>query len=915
MPTQDPDQWWAVSPYLDEALDMTDAQRSTWLAAIQTRNPTLAGQLQALLAEHKSLSADGFLERECVPLPSGPSLTGHIIGPYRLQSQLGQGGMGSVWLAERHDGRFERRVAVKFLNIALMGKAGEGRFKREGRILGRLAHPNIAKLLDAGVASSGQPYLVLEYVEGEHIDHYCDHRKMDIVSRVRLFIDVLASVAHAHTSLIVHRDIKPSNVLVAFDGEVKLLDFSIAKLLEEETDFGTPTALTVEGARAMTPEYAAPEQLKGEAVTTAADVYALGVLLYVLLTGQHPAGPGSHAPADLVSSIVSKEPPRPSEVVSRTGEFTEMIMKNAAKRNANPERLRRLLEGDLDTIIAKALKKERTERYASVTAFADDLLHYLRSEPIGARPDAAIYRAAKFIRRNRTAVVLAVLAVIATVAGLIGTMMQSRAARLQRDFALRQVESSEVLNEFHQFLLSDAAPSGKPFTVNELLDRATHIVERQHATKDPDRLRLLISIGYQYLEQDEAGRARPVLEEAYRLSRESTDVSIRAKAACILGTSAAQDDELSRAEALFHEGIRELPESPQFALERISCLRSGTEIAVQSGNAAEAVTRALKAQSVLRQSRFDSEQLELERSIDLATAYSAAGQDEEAVSAFERASRLLSLLGRDQTENAAVMYCNWGLELDLLGRPLDAENMYELAMSIERAGNAGDEVSPIVLANYARTLEELGRLQEAADYATRAYSKAQRIGYSLAVDFSLFELARINVALNNTSRATSLLDMAEVRLQKRFPAGHYGFAILASQRALIALERGDLATAMAFADRAVIVDEAAIKSGGDGSHDLPRLLTTQSKIELAASHFDMAATAATRAISLLQFQIKPGTFSRTLGYAYLALGQSLRAQGKTDEARSAFRSAVDNLKNTIGATHPDTLSTRHLADL
>src|SRR5262249_9320702 len=192
----------------------------------------------------------------------------HTFGTHRLVAPLGQGGMGSVWLAERSDGRFERRVAVKFLNIALMGRAGEQRFKREGRILACLAHPNIAKLLDAGVAPSGQPYLVLEYVAGEHIDRYCDQHKLDVASRIRLFLNVLFAVAHAHANLIVHRDIKPSNVLVDGDGEVKLLDFSIAKLLEDETDSGTPTALTIEGARAMTLEYAAPEQLKGEAITT-----------------------------------------------------------------------------------------------------------------------------------------------------------------------------------------------------------------------------------------------------------------------------------------------------------------------------------------------------------------------------------------------------------------------------------------------------------------------------------------------------------------------------------------------------------------------------------------------------------------------------------------------------------------------
>ena len=197
--------------------------------------------------------------------------------------------MGTVWLAERNDGRFERRVAVKVLNIALMGKGGEERFKREGRILGRLTHPHIAELIDAGVSPAGQPFLVLEYVEGDHIDRYCDQHRLDVRARVRLFLDALHAVAQAHANLIVHRDLKPSNILVRTDGQAKLLDFGIAKLLEGDGQTGE-SPLTLEGGRAMTPEYAAPEQLKGEAVTTATDVYASGVLLYVLLTGQHPAG-------------------------------------------------------------------------------------------------------------------------------------------------------------------------------------------------------------------------------------------------------------------------------------------------------------------------------------------------------------------------------------------------------------------------------------------------------------------------------------------------------------------------------------------------------------------------------------------------------------------------------------------------
>jgi eukaryotic-like serine/threonine-protein kinase len=243
-----PDQWRALSPHLDEALDMTDEQRSTWLSSLQTENPTLASQLEILLQEHRALTEEGFLEESAVELPGEPGLAGQAFGAYTLISQIGHGGMGSVWLAERNDGRFERRVAVKVLNIALMGKGGEERFKREGSILGRLTHPHIAELIDAGVSPSGQPFLVLEYVEGDHIDRYCDENTLDVRSRLRLFLDALRAVAQAHDNRIVHRDLKPSNILVRTDGQAKLLDFGIAKLLEVEGQTGE-SPLTLEGGR------------------------------------------------------------------------------------------------------------------------------------------------------------------------------------------------------------------------------------------------------------------------------------------------------------------------------------------------------------------------------------------------------------------------------------------------------------------------------------------------------------------------------------------------------------------------------------------------------------------------------------------------------------------------------------------
>ncbi len=436
-----PDQWQALSPRLDEALGMTDDERSTWFSTLRAENPTLAHQLEILLQEHRVLSEEGFLDERPVELPGATGLAGQTFGVYTLVSQIGHGGMGTVWLAERNDGRFERRVAVKVLNIALMGKGGEERFKREGRILGRLTHPHIAELIDAGVSPAGQPFLVLEYVEGDHIDRYCDQNRLDVRARVRLFLDALHAVAQAHDNLIVHRDLKPSNLLVRTDGQAKLLDFGIAKLLQGDGQTGEPP-LTLEGGRAMTPEYAAPEQLKGEAVTTATDVYASAVLLYILLTGQHPAGPGPRTPAGLVKAILDTEPQRPSDIVAATRANEETSVTNASRRDTTPDKLARLLRGDLDTIVAKALKKNPRERYASIKAFADDLQRYLRYEPISARPDAIAYRAGKFIRRHRSTVVAALLVTLALISTTIFTWFFPRRTEPLQQFKQRKLTAN-----------------------------------------------------------------------------------------------------------------------------------------------------------------------------------------------------------------------------------------------------------------------------------------------------------------------------------------------------------------------------------------------------------------------------------------------------------------------------------------
>jgi serine/threonine-protein kinase len=914
MSTLNPEQWQLLSPYLDQALAMTDDERSAWLASLGEQNPALAAQLRALLDEHRVLAQEGFLEKGPAALPSAPGLAGQTIGAYTLSSQIGQGGMGSVWLAERSDGRFERQVAVKFLNVALVGRGGAERFKREGSILGRLAHEHIAELVDAGVSEAGQPYLVLEYVEGEHIDRYCDQHTLDVEARVRLFLDVLVAVAHAHANLIVHRDLKPSNVLVSKDGQVKLLDFGIAKLLEGEGQSGEATLLTVEGGRAMTPEYAAPEQLRGEPVTTATDVYALGVLLYVLLTGQHPAGSGLHTPADLVKAIVDTEPTRPSDSVAPTRANGEITTTNATRRATTPEKLRRLLLGDLDTIVAKALKKNPQERYASVTALADDLRRYLRQEPISARPDTLAYRAAKFVRRNRTAVALASLAFAATIAGVTSTLVQARRAREERDFAFRQLSRAEAMNDLNRFLLSDAAPSGKPFTVNELLGRAEQIVERQRGD-NASRVDLLVAIGRQYASLDEDAKARRLLEEAYQLSRGLSEPSPRAQASCALGSAVARGSDRQRAEVLIEEGLRVLPTQPQFALDRVFCLLRESEVARGEGASQKAIERARDAQGLLKNSPLRSEILDLRALMDVAESYRVAGQYRDAIPVFEQASVLMDSLGRGNTDTAGTLLNNWALALQLFGRPLEAEKLYRRAIDISRAGQSEEAVSPMLLNNYARTLRDLARLDEAALYAEHAYAKAKQSDARVILQQSAAMRARIYRDQHNFARASVMFTEAETMYRRNLPPGHPAFALLASDRSLLELERGNLESALRLANEASTMLEAAVKSGRGGAEAIPWLLGRRSDVELRLSRPDEAAADASRALSLLQATAQPGTFSSNLGHAYLSLGRALQALGKREEARAAFRSAAEHLQNTVGPDHPDTRSARQLAGL
>src|SRR5579864_6751878 len=683
MSTLSPEQWEAVSPYLDEALSLPASERAAWLAALREKNSRLADQIRILLAEHSAVVDEGFLENAPVGPTAQPGLAGCTVGLYRLISPIGQGGMGRIWLAERSDGRFERQAAIKFINLAFAGRGGQERFKREGSILGRLAHPNIAELLDAGLSSDGQPYLVLEYVNGIHIDQYCDEHRLGVEARIRLLLDVLAALSHAHANLIVHRDIKPSNVLVRNDGQVKLLDFGIAKLLQNTDHAAGATMLTQQVGGALTPAYAAPEQLTGGPITTATDVYAVGVLLYVLLTGKHPAGSALGSTAELIKAIVETEPVRASDMVAIRNVNPAETASIAAKRSVTPEKLRRLLRGDLETIVSKALKKNPAERYGSVAALSEDLQRYLKHETVSVRPDSFTYRASRFVRRNLFAVVLCSLTLIAIITGVAGTLIQARTARLQRDFAYRELTRAEQINDMNRFLLTEAAPSHRPITIDRLLDLENEVVQRETSSSDPaSHAALLISIGSQYLDKDENEKSLRVLQHAYDLSRHLKDPSVRAQAACALSGPVEKQGQHALAKSLVEAGLGELPSGRQFALDRVYCFLRASAVAQGRGLAQDGIMYARSAERELNDWPYESGALRLAVLSQMAEAYNLAGQHHQAVSLFEEAYEQAKKLGYSETKTGALLLQSWGFAMSLAGRTHDAEKKIRQALDL-----------------------------------------------------------------------------------------------------------------------------------------------------------------------------------------------------------------------------------------
>ncbi|HAV62765.1 MAG TPA: serine/threonine protein kinase [Verrucomicrobiales bacterium] len=918
------------------ALQLPAGERPAFLLAECRGDAGLQHRIETLLEAHQVAgnfmegtspvdTAAGIARHREAPTGGPPDFIaekpGDRIGRYKLLEKLGEGGWGVVYVAEQVE-PVRRRVALKIIKPGMDSRSVIARFEAERQALALMDHPGIARVYDAGTTETGRPFFIMELVRGMKITRFCDENRLNPRERLHLFEQVCHAVQHAHQKGIIHRDLKPSNILVTIShpdspGIPKVIDFGIAKATQGRLT--NKTVFTAFEQFIGTPAYMSPEQavMTSLEVDTRSDIYSLGVLLYELLTGQPPFDQQEllEAGLDAMRQVIrERDPVRPSTRLSRMnqGDLTDV----ARFRQSDPPRLIHAIRGDLDWIVMKCLQKDRARRYETANGLAMDVARFLKNEPVLARPDSRGYRAAKFVRRHRSFVTFAALIFLALAGGLLGTITQARratrhavradnearAAEKQRDFALRQLSRAEALNDLNTFLLSDAAPSGNPFTVGELLAQAEQLSVTSTSDAVENRVEILVSLGRQYEIMDQHGKAREVLGKAYELSRPLSEPSIRAKAAAALASAVALGGEFQRGESLVREALAELPDEPQYAIHRVFCLLHAGRVAREGGDSSRGLEHVLEGQRILVASGQGSALLQLIVAGEVAEAYRMDGRNREADLAFAAAFARLTALGRENTERAGTFLNNWGLVLHALGRPLEAERHFRRAIAISSADGTEEQVSPMLLNNLARELADLHRLDEAADYAERAYARAQQLGSEIVINQSLSVRTAVYREQGRLDLAAQTLAELELRWNRQLPPGHIAFAAMASHQAQLALARGDLPAALAAADRAV-----SLATTNQVSHEaLPAMLIPRANIRLRAGDFGGALADADGAIAMEQEAAGPGAWSRWVGRAQLIRGRLYIAQDQTEPARLAFAAALAHLRPTVGAEHPET---------
>ncbi len=757
-----PERWQQVEEIFGAALEHPHAARAHIVSDACGDDEELRREVLSLL-ESADLAADYFTDlasRTGVPPPTktdAEQFLGRTIGSYRLVRLLGRGGMGVVFLAEGDDQQFEKQVALKLLPLGMGSTEATQRFLRERQILAQLEHPGIARLVDGGVTDEGTPYYVMEYVEGVPIDAFCDAKRMTVPARLGLFLKVCDAVEHAHRHLVVHRDLKPNNILVTSDGEVKLLDFGIARMLD-----GGQSAVesTFTGrAHPMTLAYASPEQVRGEPITTASDVYALGILLYKLLTGLHPYRKGFSSPSDAERVICGEEPTRPSARIAGENDAERAAV--VATRGTSLQRLVRVLDGDLDTIVMMALRKEPGRRYASVGNLAEDLRRYQAGLPVYAHKDSLRYRASRFVRRNRLAVsagvlvtVLAIALVVLSVRFVLTTAAQGRALRLE-------AETTEEVSQFLVGLFRSADPVegfGDTVRARAILDEGAARLEAAADVRPDIRAHMMTELGEVYRNLGLHEDAARLHQQALELRRELYGAAHPAVVESVERLAAVMDAarEFDRALPLYEEALS---------------IRRDLADPLATASTLQGLARTLR---------------------DLDFADSAEGPMREALAIRRRE------LGDDHFQTLGA-WLDLAYVLRGQGRNDSAQVLYEVVIpKLEAHGDSGARVLPAALNNLAYIHMMRGEYGDAERLYREAVALERRSGSVPNVLLLQNNLAGVLDRQGKVAEADSVLRLSILIAEEYWPEGHWRIASAYGGLGAFHLLQGDTANAESY---------------------------------------------------------------------------------------------------------------------
>ncbi|HUQ80082.1 MAG TPA: serine/threonine-protein kinase [Gemmatimonadaceae bacterium] len=888
-----------VANVLDAVLTREPTEWSSLLDEQCSGDPELRREVEARLARLDS--ARGFLtsppgqaaaalvveSRELELERSLHARDGQRIGAYRVVHELGRGGMSRVFLAERADGQFHQRVALKVLRPGLDSESDQERFRSERQILASLNHPNIARLFDGGVTGDGVPYLAMEYIDGAPLDRYCNERNLSLADRLRLFIAVADATHYAHRNLVVHRDLKPANILVTADGTVKLLDFGLAKLVQPTPTAAMPATRT--GHRWMTPEYAAPEQIRGDAISTLTDVYQLGAVLYELLTGRLPFADRDGGLRGLEQAILDVEPAPPSVAVTRVA--------------PNAERSRSL-RGDLDAIVMKAMHKEPERRYASAAALQDDLERFRDGRAVNARPDSAWYRVKKFIRRNRAGVTAASVAAVALVFATAFSVTQAREARRQRDVAQAESRRQNAMAEVQAVLAGDArGPGGRQLTLEERIESAERRLVGQFG-QDPALVsEVLIELAERLYENTADHLAqRRVLTRAARMAKEAHLPAPYALAECSRAYSLVYDDQLDSARTAIAQARAELAlrREPLDPVVESACLAAEGQVLVAAAlpdSAVGPLTRAIALAERATRSGL------LGRLNDLANALRAAGRTREATDIQKRVLAELDSTGYHGTDvfPNAVGYLASGLWE--LGEFAQVDSLLGRLVRVEEAAYGQGNTEPMLGFMYGLGKLRLGVLDSADVWIARAQTDTSQ-GSIVNQSYAPPAVTQLRIEQGQIAKAREAFAL--------LPMGSHTRRVTAALLgARIRHASGDVGGASRM------LDSALRDLRGDG----PKPPANMSLAFTTAAGWHLTAGDARGADSLARLGHSAATYDsvavRRSGYAGaadLVRARALLAMGDRSAAREAAGRAAVALANGYGDASPRAREGKALLD-